>query len=444
MTGFGRFVGAARAAGTLVVQPRMGMGRPAAMRAGLLATRNAAATTVGTITLDSYTRTGELAAARRAMAEDGDLNGYPIVCHEPAVTRSVLHGIADADFPVQVRHGSARPERIFQALLAVGLDATEGGPVSYCLPYSRTPLSEAVDSWKRCCELLAAARADGVEPHLETFGGCMMGQLCPPGLLVALSVLEGMFFARHGLRSISLSYAQQANAAQDEEALRALARLADELLPEVDRHVVVYAYMGVFPQSPGGAQLLLDEAARLSVRTGAARLIVKTTSEAHRIPTVAENVLALETAAAIAAAVHRPAPGGPAATGPTATGPTADSGIQAEARALIDAVLDLHPDLGTALVLAFAKGYLDVPYCLHPDNAGRSRSSLAADGRLLWAATGSMPIGGSAERGLAPILGSAQLLDALSFVQRSFDRRAFEMPVGPATSTAPREMGRIA
>ena len=433
MTGFGRFVGAAHAAGALVVQPRMGMGRPAAMRAGLLATRNAAATTVGTITLDSYTRTGELAAARRAIAEGGDLNGYPIGCYEPAVTRSVLHGIADADFPVQVRHGSARPERIFRALLAAGLDATEGGPVSYCLPYSRTPLAEAVDSWKRCCELLAAARTDGVEPHLETFGGCLMGQLCPPGLLVALSVLEGMFFARHGLRSISLSYAQQANAAQDEEALRALGRLADELLPEVERHVVVYAYMGVFPQSPGGAQLLLDEAARLSVRTGAARLIVKTTSEAHRIPTVAENVLALETAAATAATARRPTPDW-AAT---------DSGVEAEARALIDAVLDLHPDLGTALVLAFARGYLDVPYCLHPDNAGRSRSSLADDGRLLWAATGSMPIGGSAEGGRAPILGSTQLLDALSFVQRSFDRRAYEMPVGPATSTAPREMGRV-
>ncbi|MDH6124007.1 hypothetical protein [Kitasatospora sp. GP82] len=139
MTAFGRFVGCAQAAGALVVQPRMGMSRPARMREGLLATRNAAATTVGTITLDSYTRTGELAAARRAIAEGVDLNGYPIACYEPEVTRSVLHPVADGDFPVQVRHGAARPERIFQALLAAGLDATEGGPVSYCLPYSRTP-----------------------------------------------------------------------------------------------------------------------------------------------------------------------------------------------------------------------------------------------------------------------------------------------------------------
>lgn len=423
-TGFGGFVARAAAAGDLVVQPRMGMSDPGAMRAGLLATRRAAAATVGTITLDSYTRTGEIAAARRAVAEGVGLNGYPIVGHGPEVTRTVLHGIADAGFPVQVRHGSARPEAIFSALLAAGLDATEGGPVSYCLPYSRASLHEAVASWERCCELLAAARDTGREPHLETFGGCMMGQLCPPSLLVAISVLEGLFFRQHGLRSISLSYAQQANLRQDEDAVAALTRIAGELLPDIDWHVVVYAYMGVYPQSPGGAQLLLDEAARLSVRTGAARLIVKTTAEAHRIPTVGENVRALETAAAAAAEERRGA----------AYARVPDSGVYEEARLLVDAVLELDTDVGRALVRAFAKGYLDVPYCLHPDNAGRSRSRLDDRGRLHWAGAGSMPIAGLVEKGRGPVLGSAELLGALNYVQRTFDQRAFESPAGAATA----------
>ena len=61
----------------------------------------------------------------------------------------------------------------------------------------------------------------------------MMGQLCPPSLLVAISVLEGLFFRQHGLRSISLSYAQQTSPAQDDEAVAALTSLADELLPDV-------------------------------------------------------------------------------------------------------------------------------------------------------------------------------------------------------------------
>ncbi|MFD5085430.1 methylaspartate mutase [Kitasatospora sp. NPDC058406] len=450
MTGFGAFVAQARAAGALVVQPRMGMADPLRMRDGLLATRDAAAVTVGTLTLDSYTRTGDLAAARRALAEGVGLNGYPIATHSADVTRAVLRGVVDAGFPVQVRHGSAMPEHIVRALLAVGLDATEGGPVSYCLPYSRTPLHEAVACWQRSCELLASIREFGAEPHLETFGGCLMGQLCPPSLLIAVSVLEGLFFRQHGLRSISLSYAQQADLRQDEEALTVLGRLADELLPDVDRHIVLYAYMGVFPRSPGGARLLLEEAARLAVRTGAARLIVKTTAEAHRIPTVGENVTALETAAAAAAderaRLRLTAP--PPSTAVRVAG--RDTGIEAEARALIGAVLELDTDVGRALVRAFAAGYLDVPYCLHPDNAGRARSSLGPDGRLSWSGVGSMPIAGLSGGPRPPILGSAELLTALSHVQRTYDARAAAgavarsggtTPETPRTPAARRELG---
>ncbi|MFF0551395.1 methylaspartate mutase [Streptomyces sp. NPDC004311] len=441
-SGFGAFVARARAAGTLVVQPRMGMADPLRMRDGLLATRDADAVTVGTLTLDSYTRTNDLAAARDALAEGVGLNGYPIATHPADVTRAVLRGVAGPRFPVQVRHGSAMPEHIVRALLAVGLDATEGGPVSYCLPYSRTPLREAVDNWRRSCELLAGSAEFGATPHLETFGGCLMGQLCPPSLLVAVSVLEALFFRQHGLRSVSLSYAQQADPRQDEEALTVLGRLAAELLGDIDHHVVLYAYMGVFPRSPGGARLLLQDAARLAVRAGAARLIVKTTAEAHRIPTVGENVRALETAAAAAAAAAERGraplaalPGGHAADTPAVP----DTGIEAEARALVAAVLELDTDIGRALVRAFAAGYLDVPYCLHPDNAGRARTSLAPDGRLRWSSVGSMPIAGLADGGpRPPILGSAGLIEALSHVQRSYDARAAEPEPVHAVDAPPR------
>ncbi|WSR88777.1 methylaspartate mutase [Streptomyces erythrochromogenes] len=430
-----------------MVQPRMGMADPLRMRDGLRATRGADAVTVGTITLDSYTRTGDLEAARRALAEGVGLNGYPIATHPVDTTRAVLRGVTDARFPVQVRHGSAMPEHIVRALLSVGLDATEGGPVSYCLPYSRTPLREAVAAWQRSCELLASTREYGAEPHLETFGGCLMGQLCPPSLLIAVSVLEALFFRQHGLTSLSLSYAQQADPRQDEEALTVLGKLAGELLPDVDHHVVLYAYMGVFPRSPGGARLLLEDAARLAVRAGAARLIVKTTAEAHRIPTVGENVRALERAAAAAADERsRPAPTAVPAPHEAGTGTGTGNGIgtgtgtgiEAEARALIGAVLELDADIGRALVRAFAAGYLDVPYCLHPDNAGRARTSLAPDGRLLWSSVGSMPIAGLADDGpRPPILGSAGLIAALSHVQRTYDdRAAAPSVVAPSASGA--------
>lgn len=412
-TSFGAFVIAAAAVGRLVVQPRMGFSDPRRMRAGLERTRFAAATTVGTITLDSYTRLGDHRAVRRALAAGTPLNGYPIVAYPVEQTRDLLDGVLDPTFPVQVRHGSSRPQQIVRALVAAGLDATEGGPVSYCLPYGRTPLRESVTNWQRACELLAErVRAPRVA-HVETFGGCLLGQLCPPGLLVAISLLEALFFVQHGIGSVSLSYAQQTDPAQDQDALDALRRLAGEYLPStVDRHIVLYTYMGVYPTSAAGARRLLETAAELAVRSGAERLIVKTAAEAHRIPTVAENVAALETAATVAALTPRPTD--------TTTG--FDSpGVYAEAKTLIDAVLELATDAGRALRAAFARGVLDVPYCLHPDNAGRARSYIDDAGRLRWAAVGRMPIRPEAAPGDRAGMTSARLLSALHHVARRFD-----------------------
>ncbi|BFV55955.1 methylaspartate mutase [Kitasatospora sp. CMC57] len=422
---FGGFVQAARRSGHLVVQPRMGMSDPYLMREGLLATRRADASTVGTITLDSYTRVGDHEAARRALADGVPLNGYPIVAYSTATTRAVTDGIAGTGFPVQVRHGSAAPQDILEAVVAAGLTASEGGPISYCLPYSRTPIEQSVANWEASCAILARLREHGAEPHLETFGGCMMGQLAPPGLLVAISVLEALFFRQHGLRSVSLSYAQQTHPAQDEEAVTALGRIAASLLGDLDWHIVIYAYMGVYPRTPGGARLLLEEAARLAVRTGAARLIVKTSAEAHRIPTIAENVTALEAAARASEQVR-----------PTAS--VQDTGIHQEALALVQAVLDLDQDLGRALTKAFALGILDVPYCLHPDNAGRARSYLDSAGRLHWSDTGAMPVRGTG-RGIGRMT-SAGLLGSLSYVQQRFDRLAVETAgIRQLTTPAPQK-----
>ncbi|SFY33438.1 methylaspartate mutase [Streptomyces atratus] len=405
---FHRFIADAARTGSLVVQPRMGFADPARMRTGLIATRAADATTVGTLTLDSFTRVGDYAAAARAVAQDHHLNGYPLVSMPIETTTGLLDGVHGPGFPVQVRHGSAQPGRIVEALIAAGLDATEGGPVSYCLPYGRTPLATSVRAWAEACRRLAALREAGTEPHLETFGGCMLGQLCPPSLLVALSVLEAMFFRQHGLRSISLSYAQQTSREQDEEAVHALRALAADQLPDTSWHVVVYAYMGVYPETWDGALRLVADAARLAVRTGATRLIVKTPAESARIPSVEENVIALETAAA-AARTTRPA------------APPPSTGIEAEARSLVEAVLNLHDDLGQALIRAFAHGYLDVPFCLHPDNAGRTRSFISDRGRLEWSRTGSLPLDRPTAAQPSRRLTSSGLLQALNHVKNRYD-----------------------
>ncbi|TNM34619.1 methylaspartate mutase [Streptomyces sedi] len=415
---FDAFVRRRASAGALVVQPRMGFMDPEAMRAGLAATRAADATTVGTLTLDSYTRLRDEAALATALAEGRPLNGYPLTTHPPEVTARMLAGLRGPDFPVQVRHGSAVPRHIFESMIGLGLSASEGGPISYCLPYGRTPLAQSVRNWADSTRLFATLRERGAQPHLESFGGCLLGQLCPPSLLVAVSVLEALFFHQHGVRSVSVSYAQQTNATQDREAVAALRRLCAELLPEPSWHVVIYAYMGLYPVTPRGAYRMLASAAELAVRSGAERLIVKTVAESMRIPTVEENVAALEFAAAAADTVR-------GWTGGEVAEVDADNEVYREAAALVDAVRDLHPDLGTALAEAFTKGYLDIPYCLHPDNQGRTRSYIDEEGRLRWADSGDLPFGrggdGGGLAGRARTVTSAALHADLHHVRYAYD-----------------------
>ncbi|MFF8381467.1 FAD/NAD(P)-binding protein [Streptomyces sp. NPDC015661] len=423
----GAFVRASADAGELVVQPRMGMAAPEEMARGVAAVAALPERTVATLTIDSYTRVGDHAAATAALRAGRPLNGFPLVSHGPR-TGARVAASAGRGTPVQVRHGSADPMAIFRTMAAAGLTASEGGPVSYCLPYGRTPLAESVAAWRDSVQYLTErSRAHGRRAHLESFGGCLLGQLCPPSLLVAVSVLECLFFVANGATSVSLSYAQQTHPAQDAGALTALRRLADEFLPpHVDRHIVLYTYMGVYPRTVPGARLLLRRSAELAVRGGAQRLIVKTETEAHRIPTVQENLTALRIAADAARAAH---------TAPYPTGADAEETL-AEARTLVTTVLALSDDLGVALLKAFDRGLLDVPFCLHPDNRGAVRSTVAPDGRLHWTDLGALPLLTTSRR-TTPMT-SRQLSGMLGRVAREHDRAAATDPTpDPAPRAAP-------
>jgi methylaspartate mutase epsilon subunit len=380
--GFDTFMSSTTA---LVLQPRMGFEHPGLMRDGLLAVKESGAhPCVGTITVDAMTRLGQYDRVVEALANGEPLNGYPIASHPVEVTRAVLAELFDASFPVQVRHGSPAPMRIFACSAAAGLDTLEGGPVSYSLPYSRAPLADSVARWREATLFWAEhGRRSGVAAHLESFGGCMFGQLSPPSVLVALAVLECLFFRENGITSVSLSLTQGTNDDQDVGALIALTQLAARHLGDVSHHVVFYTFMGRFPHTQKGAEAILRSSARFAVAGGARRLIVKTAAEAHGIPTIEQNVRALRQARESAnAADPRPSV---AALG------WADI-IRQEAESLIAAVCGLAPNLGDGLLRAFADGVLDLPHVPHPALRGLPRAGIDETGALIWTRTGAMPI----------------------------------------------------
>jgi methylaspartate mutase epsilon subunit len=400
---------------TMVTQARFGSSSPTKMRAGLAAMRGLHGPVVGTLTVDSFTRQGRYDRVRAAGAAGQELNGYPIVTVPAAETCALLAGLAGPDFPVQVRHGAALPADIVRASAAAGIFATEGGPVSYPIVYGRTPLNAAVAAWAQACEAFAlAGAAAGCAPHVESFAGCLLGQLCPPSLLNAISILEGLFFERHGIVDVSLSCAQGTNADQDVGSLFALADLAQHYLPSLRPHVVFYHFMGLFPETPSGARALTAVGTKSAATGGAKRIIVKTNAEAHRIPTLDDNLEALRWAQLCAAGARGATPM-PAAQ-------RWRGEIAQESRALVDAVLSLNGGLDAAIPAAFARGLLDIPYCLHPDNRNRARARVdPATGSIVWAHPGRLPLPHGTVVNPCAGVSAAQLLEDITFNRRLYD-----------------------
>ncbi|MCA0371098.1 MAG: methylaspartate mutase [Proteobacteria bacterium] len=368
------------AQGALWLQPRMGVPQLGSMRAGVAGVKDLPFSTIGTITIDNFTRLDQVDEARKALMRGDFLSGFPLLCYDPDVIKEHILRLTDATFPIQVRHGTPRPQALFTHMLKCGLTLTEGGPVSYCLPYSAaTRLIDAVRAWEEGCHTLSAHK----DAHIESFGGCLMGQMCHPSLLVAVGILEALFFQTCGLRSLSLSYAQQYSLVQDLAALKVLARLAKEYLaPHTSWHTVVYTFMGLFPLTSRGHAHLLKDSVWLARHGGAKRLIVKTDQEACGLPTITSNIDALTLANTFAQS----------ALPPLQEDHQEEESIYTQAKILIDETLTLSENIGRALELAFKKGIIDIPFCMHPDNLRQAFCDIDACGYLQWKATGNMPI----------------------------------------------------
>ncbi len=359
-----------------IIQPRMGFSRVAQMREGLHATARSNANSICTITLDSFTRVNDLTGVQRALAENNQLNGYPIIYHNPNHTKKIISEIVrEYSLPVQIRHGSPLPSKIFQRMVEVGVNATEGGPISYCLPYSRVPLKVAVQDWEKSCRILST----GVrKSHIETFSGCMLGQLCDPAVLIALNIIEGLFLTENGINSISFSYAQGTSKIQDKAALTVLKKLASKFFCKDSYHIVSYVFMGYFPKTIGGYCKVTNDMLNLINTEKLNRVIVKTPVEAHRIPNIEENIASIEFADYQLKSEF--------CKKPIELDAEEYDRIYTLADKLISDTLSQDKNIGQAIIKSFSSGILSIPYCLHSDNKRTSHVTIDNRGYCLTSA----------------------------------------------------------
>jgi methylaspartate mutase epsilon subunit len=338
----------------VALQPRCGFGDHQVMRSCLVELEARARPDILSITVDSFTRLGEYDRASQALVRNGgQLNGYPLVAHGAERVRELDRAV---QAPLEIRHGSPDPRRLFEVAVGAGIGSFEGGGIGYNLPYAKDfPLADSLRAWDEVDSACGDLARDGMIVDRELFG-TLSAVLVPPSISLAITTLEAVAAASAGVRCLSIAYPQGGCSYQDVAALKTIRRLARRYLPDsVETFPVLHQFMGVFPKERERANELIRLGALVARLGGATKVVTKTHQEANGIPTVAANAEGVRTAR-------------------FALSDWSDSveidheSIEEEAGWLtrevieiVDPVLD-SADRQAAIVSAFAEGRLDIPF----------------------------------------------------------------------------------
>ncbi|MEY8213432.1 MAG: hypothetical protein RPR97_03005, partial [Colwellia sp.] len=228
------------------------------------------------------------------LSEENDvdmLNGYPLVNHGYRTTRKM---ITHFNKPVSLRHGTPDARLLIETAIASGIFEIEGGPITYLLPYSKNfPLDKAFLYWKYV-ERVCANYSKLNEPiNRESFGP-LTATLVPPCITIVIQLLEMLLSLEEGVKSFSVSFAQQGSMNQDIVTGAVIKKLAKHYAAEINCsdaaiNLVYHQWMGAFPTNKDYAEQLINIATVIAKMVGADKIITKTREEASGIPTKEAN-----------------------------------------------------------------------------------------------------------------------------------------------------------
>lgn len=248
------------------------------------------------LTVDSNTRLNDYATAKKMLrlSEENDkdmLNGYPLVTHGYRTTRKM---ITHFNKPVSLRHGTPDARLLIETAIASGIFEIEGGPITYLLPYSKNfPLDKAFLYWKYI-ERVCANYSELNEPiNRESFGP-LTATLVPPSITIVIQLLEMLLSLEEGVKSFSVSFAQQGSMNQDIVTGAVIRKLAKYYAEKIDCgdatiNLVYHQWMGAFPSNRDFADQLINLSTVIASMVNADKIITKTREEATGIPTKETN-----------------------------------------------------------------------------------------------------------------------------------------------------------
>jgi len=393
---YARVIDEAEKEGRTLVQPRGGVALIDNHIALLRCLQDKGGADLLPTTTDTYTRNLKFQDAQRGMEESrrlgrSMLNGCPIVNHGFRAVRRISESVQR---PIIVLSGTAFPQLTAEMGFAGGMTAFLGAAISYTASYTKDlPFEQGIRNYQYLDRLTSYYEQRGIRLHREQ-PGFLTGTLIPPGIGIAVAVLEMLLAAGQGVRHYSMGLCQSLNISQDVAGLWALKEVGREYLRRFNHEdlffsVATHQWMQAFPPDEPRAFAVIVLGGVIAALAGATQVITKSTHEAEGIPTQeanAEGVKATRMAIQLLRACRLP-------ESPEVS--QEKEMIIKEARSILDKALEMGDgDPALASLRSLQAGVLDIPWAPNQFVAGRVIPVRDASGAIRYLEHANLPFDG--------------------------------------------------
>ena len=344
-------------------------------------------------TTDSYTRNEQWEKAQAGIEESEKagrsmLNGFPMVCYGPRVTRKLIEAVGK---PAIVLSGTTMPRLTGEIGFAAGFTGYLGSGLAYTTSYSKNlSIEDGIRNFQYLDRLTALYAERGVDLHRRQ-PGFLTGTNIPPSIAIVTCVIDALLAAGQGVRNYGLELGQTLHLVQDAVAISACRELVREYLAKAGytdmfTPVTSLHWMGAWPYDDAQAAALVSYGGTLAALGGAISVTTKSTHEAYGLPTPEANAEGLRTTRmAVYLARHIRLDDLPEFQ-------REKDMIGREARPVIDKVLEMGDgDAAIGAVRACEAGVLDIPWSPNRHLKSNVLPARDADGYLRILQAGDMP-----------------------------------------------------
>jgi len=319
---------------------------------------------ISSIQLDAACRKGMYGKAQEGVRRSENdkksfLNGFPIPVHGVRGVEEILSAI---DTPFQIRAGSPDHRLTYEIGLAGGTTSVEGGFICYLFPYDKntSPVTN-LNYWKYVDKLAGwYYQQHGIIVNREYFGP-LTTSLIEPTIPICINIIEAILSAKSGVISLSLGLAEQGNRSQDIAAIHVLDKVTRKYLakygyPDCSVSTVYHQYMAAFPTDEKLARDLIVNSSSTGALAGATRFLIKSPVESFKIPSKQDNAAALRLTQAGVAWAKDMKPDWQMVQSEMAI-------LERQVCSIMREIEEFgQGSLARGAIIAFQKGYLDIPF----------------------------------------------------------------------------------